>query len=101
MTDPPEDARAVLNHNRDIGMYAAGRMVVLGLPKTARFYEGDPKVAELTPVAQAGAGFLELEKNATAIYQVADDLYMHREYRIDGMPAQARSVRQDIAGHGP
>jgi len=101
MTDPPEDARAVLNHNRDIGMYAAGRMVVLGLPKTARFYEGDPKVAELTPVAQAGAGFLELEKNATAIYQVADDLYMHREYRIDGMPAQARPMKQEVAGHAP
>jgi hypothetical protein len=25
----------------------------------------------------------ELEKNATAVYQVADDLYMHDRYRID------------------
>ena len=25
----------------------------------------------------------ELEKDCTAIYQVADDLYMHRRYRID------------------
>jgi hypothetical protein len=29
----------------------------------------------------------ELEKDAMAIYQVADDLYMHRRYRIDGQPA--------------
>ena len=30
----------------------------------------------------------EIEKDAIAIYQVADDLYMHRRYRIDGEPTR-------------
>jgi len=63
-------------------------MVVLSLGKTAEYYAGNPKVAELTPVGQPGPEFLELEKSATALYQVADDLYMHRLYRIDGLPVQ-------------
>jgi hypothetical protein len=28
----------------------------------------------------------EIEKDAIAIYQVADDLYMHNRYRLDGAP---------------
>jgi phosphoglycerol transferase MdoB-like AlkP superfamily enzyme len=88
LNDPPEGARALLNHSRDIGMFAHDRMVVLSLGKTAEYYAGNPKVAELTPVGQPGPEFLELEKSATALYQVADDLYMHRLYRIDGLPVQ-------------
>jgi len=86
LNDPPDGARALLNHNRDIGLFAHDRMAVLSLGKTVEYYKGDPKVAELTPVDQPTPEFEELEKNATAIYQVADDLYMHRRYRIDGMP---------------
>jgi phosphoglycerol transferase MdoB-like AlkP superfamily enzyme len=86
LRDPPRGGRALLNHNRDIGMFAQERMVVLGLQKTVAYYAGDPKLTDLKPVAQPTAAFQELEKNATAIYQVADDLYMNRLYRIDGMP---------------
>jgi hypothetical protein len=28
---------------------------------------------------------LEIETNALAVYQVADDLYMHEKYRIDAI----------------
>jgi phosphoglycerol transferase MdoB-like AlkP superfamily enzyme len=84
--DPPEGAHALLNHNRDIGMFADDRMAVLGLQKTVKYYAGDPKVTDLKPVEEPTPQYLELRKNATAIYQVADDLYMHRLYRIDGMP---------------
>jgi phosphoglycerol transferase MdoB-like AlkP superfamily enzyme len=85
--DPADEGRAYLNHNRDIGMYADARMVVLGLQKTLEYYEGDPKKTELKPVTTSNPtpAFTELEKNATAIYQVADDLYMHDLYRIDGV----------------
>jgi len=55
----------------------------LGLQKTEEFYSGDPKVAnmELLPVRTKSDE--EIKTNAVAIYQVADDLYMHERYRID------------------
>ena len=84
--DPPAGARALLNHNRDIGQFSHERMVVLGLQKNAGYYEGDPKITEPKPVTRPTPELLELEKDTTSIYQVADDLYMHRWYRIDGMP---------------
>jgi phosphoglycerol transferase MdoB-like AlkP superfamily enzyme len=85
LNDPPEGARAPLNHNRDVGLFAQDRLVVLGLQKTAEYYAGDPKSAELQAPARLTPEFLELEQNAAALYQVADDLYMHRLYRLDGL----------------
>jgi phosphoglycerol transferase MdoB-like AlkP superfamily enzyme len=87
LNKPPGEARALLNHNRSIGMYADARMTILGLQKAVKYYEGDPKLTELKPVSGATPEFEELEKNATALYQVADELYMNRLYRIDGLPA--------------
>ena len=84
---PPEQGRALLNHNRDIGLLARDRMVVLGLMHTVEFYQGDPKQVDMSPLANPGAAELELEKDATALYQVADDLYIHQRYRIDSGPA--------------
>ncbi|MGO8930837.1 MAG: LTA synthase family protein [Limisphaerales bacterium] len=83
----PEDGRALLNHNRDIGMLAHDRLVVLGLKQTVEFYQGDPKVAEMRPLLQPTDTDRELEQDAIALYQVADDLYMHRRYRIDAEAA--------------
>jgi glucan phosphoethanolaminetransferase (alkaline phosphatase superfamily) len=91
LNDPADAGRALLNHNRDIGLFAHERMAVLSLQKKVKFYEGDPKVTELKPVSQPSRDFLELETNAMSIYQVADDLYMHRLYHIDPTPAAAAS----------
>ncbi len=87
---PPGEGRAFLNHNRDIGMLAQDRLVVLGLKQAAEFYQGDPKVVNMSLLNQPTDADRELEKDAIAIYQVADDLYMHRRYRIDGEPATGR-----------
>ena len=43
----PEAGRALLNHNRDIGLLARDRLVVLGLLQTVEFYAGDPKRVEM------------------------------------------------------
>jgi hypothetical protein len=51
--------------------------------QTDEFYEGDPKLIEMTPLAHPTDPDLELEKDAIAIYQVADDLYMHQRYHLD------------------
>jgi len=88
----PEQGRAFLNHNRDIGMLAHDRLVVLGLKQAVEFYQGDPKVAEMRPLTQPADTDRELEQDAIAIYQVADDLYMHRRYRIDAEPAAQASA---------
>ena len=85
----PEEGRGFLNHNRDIGLLTHDRLVVLGLKQTVEFYQGDPKVVEMSPLPHPADADRELEKDAIAIYQVADDLYMHRRYRIDEMPATA------------
>ena len=83
----PEEGRALLNHNRDIGLLAHDRLVVLGLRQGVEFYQGDPKVVDMSLLPHPTDADRELEKDAMAIYQVADDLYMHRRYCIDGEPA--------------
>lgn len=90
----PEAGRAFLNHNRDIGMLTRDRLVVLGLKQTVEFYQGDPKIVDMTLLHQPTDTDRELEKDATAIYQVADDLYMHQRFRIDGVPAADTSAQR-------
>jgi phosphoglycerol transferase MdoB-like AlkP superfamily enzyme len=80
----PADDRVLLNHNRDIGMLAHDRLAVLGLRRTVEFYQGDPKAVEMRLLQQPTDAERELEQDTIAIYQVADDLYMHRRYCIDG-----------------
>ncbi|HVV72829.1 MAG TPA: LTA synthase family protein, partial [Verrucomicrobiae bacterium] len=91
---PSSAGRAFLNHNRDIGMLARERLVVLGLMKGEEFYTGDPKVAEMQPLKNPNASDRELEKDAMAVFQVADDLYMHRRYRVEPA-AGAQAVAGD------
>jgi len=80
---PSGQNRALLNHNRDIGLFAKERFAVLGLKQSVEFYAGDPKVAEITPLKSPTPRELELEKDAIAIYPVADVLYMIRRYHLD------------------
>ena len=90
LNSPDVKGRAVLNHNRDIGQFAGERLVVLGLKHNFELYAGNPKVAEIERVASPGTEDEELVKDTAAIYQVADDLYVNRRYRIDG-----KSGKQD------
>jgi phosphoglycerol transferase MdoB-like AlkP superfamily enzyme len=90
LKSPPAEGRALLHHNRDIGLLTHDRLAVLGLMQSVEFYQGDPKVVDMSLLAQPTDADRELEKGAIAIYQVADDLYMNRRYRIDGAPAEVR-----------
>lgn len=76
-------SRAVLNHNRSIGLYRDNKLVVLGLKQGVEFYSGDPKRENMKPITTPSETDLEQEKDAIAIYQVADDLYTNERYRID------------------
>lgn len=81
---PPEEGRVFINHNRDIGLLARDRFAVLGLRQSVEFFSGDPKAGDMKAVSTPGAAEKELETDATAFYQVADDLYVHQRFRIDG-----------------
>ena len=63
-------------------MFRDDRLVVLGINKTVEFYRGNPKTGQLRRQSQPDAADLELERDATALYQTADDLYMHEHYRV-------------------
>jgi phosphoglycerol transferase MdoB-like AlkP superfamily enzyme len=89
----PEDGRAFLNHNRDIGMLAHDRMVTLGLMQTAEFYEGNPKQVDMVATPKPLEPDREQERDTIAVFQVADDLYMNRRYRIDSEPAPPATNR--------
>lgn len=77
---------ALINHNRDIGLYRDDRMVVLGLNKTVEYYHGNPRSEQFARVARPDERDLELERDAIALYQAADDLYIHERYRVRPCP---------------
>lgn len=79
----PHKNFAVLNHNRDIGMYRDRHLAVLNLNKTVEFFHGDPKTEDMQPALLPDAQDLQLEQDATALFQTADVLYMSRQYRLD------------------
>jgi len=83
---PKGDGRAFLNHNRDIGMFAKERLVVLGLRKTVEFWKGDPKKTGLELLPHPGPFEKELERDAIAMFQVADEMYMNHRYHLDPDP---------------
>ncbi len=77
------DRRAVLNHNRSVGLYRDGKLVVLGLKQGVEFYAGDPKREDIKPIPAPDTADLEQVKDTIALFQVADDLYSNERYRID------------------
>ena len=84
----PENERVLINHNRDIGMFAHDRLIVFGLRKTVEYYGGDPKREGLQPLSSPSPVDEELEKDAISLFQVANDLYIEQRYRIDHDKAQ-------------
>lgn len=78
-----QQGRALLNHNRDIGMLQSNHMVVLGLMQSVEFYEGDPKQVEMRLMSNPSDAQRELQADATAFFQVADELYTGLKYTLD------------------
>ncbi len=79
----PSNERVLINHNRDIGLFARQRLIVYGLQKTLAYYRGDPKAGELEPFSSPSTTDEELARDGMALFQVADELYMHRRYTLD------------------
>lgn len=90
----PHKNFVVLNHNRDIGLYRHRHLVVLNLNKGVEFFHGDPKGEDMQYTRVGDTEDAELEKDATALFQTADDLYMGRRYQID-KDASATPIRRE------
>jgi phosphoglycerol transferase MdoB-like AlkP superfamily enzyme len=86
--NPDTAARCLLHHNRSVGIYDQRRLVVFSLNRKVEYFEGDPKVGQMTRAAAPDAVHQDLEKDAIALFQVADELYMTRRFRMP-VPADA------------
>ena len=78
---PKSSAWAVMNHNRDVGLFRNNRLVVLGLNKRVEHYELKPAAGELVRGEALTDEDREAERDAAAIFQVADELYTSQRYR--------------------
>ena len=83
---PAGQHRALVNHNRDIGIAVGDHLVVMTMNKKLEYYHGNPKAGNLLRINAPDAVDKELENDAIAIFQTADDLYMHRNYRVNTAP---------------
>ncbi len=90
------DGMVWINHNRDIGLYHREHLVVFGLNKTVEFYHGNPRTDTLQRVFNPDTQDLELEQDAMAIYQSADDLYVNEHYRVQPPTALSTAELRDI-----
>jgi hypothetical protein len=79
-TVPPEQTRAMIHHNRSIGIYRGTSLVTFGLNKTVDSYEGTPWT-EFKPRADE-KGLEPLVDEGVALYQVADELYSQERYKV-------------------
>ncbi|MGC9036903.1 MAG: LTA synthase family protein [Verrucomicrobiia bacterium] len=75
-----DNGRSLLHHNRDIGLYEKDHLVVLGLNKSVEYYHGNPKIQVPEKVKNPDNLDREVLLDATAMFQVAWDLYAHTNY---------------------
>jgi phosphoglycerol transferase MdoB-like AlkP superfamily enzyme len=80
----------LINHNRDIGFFRNDRLVTMGLNQSHEFYRGNPKAEEMHRVQDLDSVDYELEKDAIALFQTADDLYTHEQYRVKNIISATR-----------
>lgn len=80
LTKNPSQAWAVMHHNRDIGLLRGNKLAVLGLKKTLDFYQLSNDRHDLSSLKEIGPEEEDLKKDAMALFQVADDLYIHQRY---------------------
>lgn len=78
-----ERDRSLLNHNRSIAVYHHQREIVLGLNKTVEYWYGDAGSVFMKRVVDTDSEFRSICDDGIALFQVADDLYTHRWYRLE------------------
>ncbi len=87
---PKLPSRALVHHNRSIGIYEENRLAVFSLNKQVEYFEGNPKAEQMRRVPEADADHKRLQEDATALFQVADELYMNRQFRVE--PSEPKAI---------
>jgi phosphoglycerol transferase MdoB-like AlkP superfamily enzyme len=82
LKNPASPGRVLLNHNRDIGIASTDRLVVFSLNRKLEYYRGNPKTGAYVREDMPDATHSELALDGTALFQVADELYMKRRYTL-------------------
>jgi len=77
-----ERDRSLLNHNRSIAVYHHQREIVLGLNKAVEYWYGDAGSVFMKRVTDTDDEFSNIRDDGVALFEVADDLYTHRWYRL-------------------
>jgi phosphoglycerol transferase MdoB-like AlkP superfamily enzyme len=73
------DKYALLSHNRDVALYRQGELIELGIRRASNTFVYDKKANIQTATARNE----EQIKNAVSIFQVAYNLFVNGEYRMD------------------
>lgn len=82
LKEPNAPGRVLLHHNRSVGIYSDERLVVFSLNRQKEYYAGNPKAGQMQRVPKPDAEMEVLERDATALFQVGDILYMDGRFRI-------------------
>lgn len=82
LREPELAGRVLLHHNRSVGIYSDQRLVIFNLNKHVEYFAGDAKKETLRRMKEPDDRARQLEREATALYQVGDALYMERRYQV-------------------
>lgn len=82
LNTPTLHGRVLLHHNRSVGIYSEQRLVVFNLNKQVDYFTGDPKREGLRRMPEADEVALKLQREATALFQVGDQLYMEGRFNV-------------------
>ncbi len=88
LRQPEARSRVLLHHNRSVGIYRDQHLVIFSLNKKIEYFRGNPKVEQMRRVDAPDAVAEALVHEATAMFQVGDDLYMNRRYRVPVPPVK-------------
>ena len=82
-------ARCLMHHNRSVAVYRDRRQVVFGLNKTLEYWSGEPGSGAMVRQPEPDTRALELRDDGIALFQVADELYTARRFRLPTPPTPA------------
>ena len=82
LRQPEGTSRVLLHHNRSVGIYRDQHLVIFNLNKKIEYFLGDPKTGQMQRADTVDDFSKALVREATALFQVGDDLYMNRRYRV-------------------
>jgi phosphoglycerol transferase MdoB-like AlkP superfamily enzyme len=94
---PASSRFALLNHNRSIAIYREPELLALSLGKVVeRFTRSDRKILSRQPLDPAAN---EAARDATALFQVADELYTQRRFAIPTGSASSPHTHLHLVAH--